>query len=123
MVTLYGRIVGAWIGTVIFKNDWKKAFVCCELIIISLSLGLFSKPQKYYSTKYMIVEQKKAITGNVVEKIVPIKDNDNTDINTDTEIKKDIKKIKNINYINEEQKHKSSLSNKESENLDKMKKK
>ena len=26
MVTSYGRIVGAWIGTVIFNNEWKKAF-------------------------------------------------------------------------------------------------
>ena len=119
MVTSYGRIVGAWIGTVIFKNDWKKAFVCCGLIIISLSLGLFSIPQKYYSTKYMIVEQKKTITGNVVEKIVPTKDNDNTDINTDMEIKKDIKKMKNINYINEDQKNKSSISKKETQHLDK----
>ena len=59
MVTSYGRIVGAWIGTVVFNNHWKKAFSCCGVIFFSLSFGLFSIPQKYYSTKYMIVQQKK----------------------------------------------------------------
>ena len=117
MVTSYGRIVGAWIGTVIFNNEWKKAFSCCGIIIISLSACLFMVPQKYYSTKYMIVEQKKTITGNVVEKIVPTKD-ENTDA-TDIEIKRDIEKMKDIKFINEEKKTKSSLSSKETEKLDK----
>ena len=57
MATSYGRILGAWIGTVIFNNGWKKAFVCCGIIFFILSFGLFIIPQKYYSTKYMIVEE------------------------------------------------------------------
>jgi len=83
------------------------------MIFFSLSAGLFAVPQKYYSTKYMIVEQKKTITGNVVEKLVPTKDE------TDTEIKKDIEKMKDIKFIDEEKKQKNSLSSKESEKLDK----
>ena len=113
MVTSYGRIAGAYIGTVIFNNEWKKAFTCCGMIFFSLSAGLFAVPQKYYSTKYMIVKKKKTITGNVVEKLVPTKDE------TDTEIKKDIEKMKDIKFIDEEKKQKNSLSSKESEKLDK----
>ena len=112
MVTSYGRILGAWIGTVVFNNEWKKAFSCCGIIFFTLSLGLFSIPQKYYSTKYMIVEQKKVVTGNVVEKLVPTKDNN------DTKIKKDIEQIDDIKYINEENKSKISKSDKSIENLD-----
>ena len=121
MVTSYGRIVGAWIGTVIFKNEWKKAFACCGIIFFSLSFSLFAVPQKYYSTKYMFVEQKKTITGNVVEKLVPTKDNnnnENTDT-TDTEIRKDIEKINDIKYLNEEKKNKKkSKKNEEKDGED-----
>ena len=98
MVTSYGRIVGAWIGTVIFDNEWKKAFICCGFIFFSLSFSLFAIPQKYFSTKYMIVEQQIKITGNIVEKLVPTKDND------DNEIKKDIENINDIEFINDEKK-------------------
>ena len=98
MVTSYGRIVGAWIGTVIFDNEWKKAFICCGFIFFSLSFSLFAIPQKYFSTKYMIVEQQRKITGNIVEKLVPTKDND------DNEIKKDIENINDIEFINDEKK-------------------
>ena len=124
MVTSYGRIVGAWIGTVVFNNHWRKAFSCCGVIFFSLSFGLFSIPQKYYSTKYMIVQQKKTITGNVVEKIVPTKDSniDYTD-NTDSEIKKDIEKIKDIKYIDDDSNVKTSLSSKETGKKDKNKNK
>ena len=91
MVTSYGRIVGAWIGTVIFENEWKKAFVCCGLIFFALSFSLFSVPQKYYSTKYMFVEQQKKITGNVIEKLVPTKNNEVDNLESeDSKIKKDI---------------------------------
>ena len=110
MVTSYGRIVGAWIGTVIFNNEWKKAFTCCGIIFFSLSFSLFAVPQKYYSTKYMFVEQKKSITGNVVEKLVPTKDNNNENTDTtDTEIRKDIEKINDIKYLNEEKKNKKKI--------------
>ena len=124
MVTSYGRIVGAWIGTVVFNNHWKKAFSCCGVIFFSLSFGLFSIPQKYYSTKYMIVQQKKTITGNVVEKIVPTKDSniDYTD-NTDTEIKNDIGKMEDIKYIDDDSNVKTSLSSKENEKKEKNKNK
>ena len=98
MVTSYGRIVGAWIGTVIFDNEWKKAFICCGFIFFSLSFSLFAIPQKYFSTKYMFVEQQRKITGNIVEKLVPTKDND------DNEIKKDIENINDIEFINDEKK-------------------
>ena len=122
MVTSYGRIVGAWIGTVMFDNDWKKAFACCGIIFFSLSFCLFVVPQKYYSTKYMFVEQKKTITGNVVEKLVPTKDNNNENTDTtDTEIRKDIEKINNIKYISEEKKNKSSSPNKKRKKIDKDK--
>jgi len=57
MVNSYGRIIGAWIGTVICDYDWKKAFSFCGVIFLILSLGLFIISQKYYSTKLMIVEQ------------------------------------------------------------------
>ena len=41
----------------------------------------------------MFLEQKKTITGNVVEKLVPTKDNNNENTDTtDTEIRKDIEK-------------------------------
>ena len=30
MALSVGMIIGAWIGTVIFKNNWKKSFVGCE---------------------------------------------------------------------------------------------
>ena len=64
IVKSYGRIIGAWIGTVIFDDNWKKAFSCCGIIFLILSLGLFIIPQKYYSTKYMIVEQHKNNSDN-----------------------------------------------------------
>ena len=126
MVTSYGRIVGAWIGTVIFNNEWKKAFACCGIIFFSLSFSLFAVPQKYYSTKYMFVEQKKTITGNVVEKLVPTKDNNNENTDTtDTEIRKDIEKINDIKYLNEEKKNKKKVQKdeekgeeKDEENID-----
>ena len=103
MVTSYGRIVGAWIGTVIFENEWKKAFVCCGLIFFVLSISLFAIPQKYYSTKYMFVEQQKKITGNVVEKLVPTKINEVDNLeNEDSKIKKDIENMNDIEYINDE---------------------
>ena len=103
MVTSYGRIVGAWIGTVIFENEWKKAFMCCGLIFFVLSISLFVIPQKYYSTKYMFVEQQKKITGNVVEKLVPTKSNEFDFLNSeDSKIKKDIENMNDIEYINDE---------------------
>ena len=116
MVTSYGRILGAWIGTVVFNNEWKKAFTCCGLMFFSLSAGLFCIPQKYYSTKYMIVEQKKVVTGNIVEKIVPTKDSDN-------EIKKNINKINDIEFIDEEKSSETPISDKNITNLDEEKEK
>ena len=98
MVTSYGRIVGAWIGTVIFDNEWKKAFSCCGVIFLVLSVGLFIIPQKYYSTKYMLVEQQKKYSGNIVEKLVPTKNDEN-------EIKKEIENIKDIEYLDDEKKN------------------
>jgi MFS family permease len=115
MVTSYGRIVGAWIGTVLFNNEWKRAFVCCGFIFFVLSFSLFSIPQKYYSTKYMFVEQQKKLTGNVIEKLVPTKEKHND--KTDAEMEKDIQKMKDIEYIDEDRK--SSSTRKKSEKLDK----
>ena len=104
MVTSYGRIVGAWIGTVIFDNEWKKAFSCCGVIFFVLSFGLFLIPQKYYSTKFMLVEQHRRYSGNIVEKLVPTK-------NIEKEIKKEIKNINGIEYLDEE-KNKSITNDK-----------
>ena len=98
MAISMGMILGAWIGTVLFNNDWKKSFICEGLIFIGLSASLFVVPQKYYSTKYMIVEQQK-ISGNPVEKIVPTKDDSN-----DSKIKKNIENVKDIKYIGEDKK-------------------
>ena len=98
MAISVGMILGAWIGTVLFNNNWKKSFICEGLIFIGLSASLFAVPQKYYSTKYMIVEQQK-ISGNPVEKIVPTKDNSN-----DSKIKKNIENVKDIKYIGEDKK-------------------
>ena len=98
MAISMGMILGAWIGTVLFNNDWKKSFICEGLIFIGLSASLFAVPQKYYSTKYMIVEQQK-ISGNPVEKIVPTKDDSN-----DSKIKKNIENVKDIKYIGEDKK-------------------
>ena len=97
MAISIGMIVGAWIGTVLFNNDWKKSFICCGVIFLMLAASLFIIPQKYFSTKYMIVEQQK-ISGNPVEKIVPTKE-DNND-----KIKKNIENIKDIKYIEDEKK-------------------
>ena len=99
MVTSYGRIVGAWIGTVIFDNEWKKAFFCCGIIFLTLSFGLFIIPQKYYSTKYMIVEHQKKYSGNIIEKLVPTKNNE-------IEMKKEIENINDIEYINDDDNNK-----------------
>ena len=98
MAISMGMILGSWIGTVLFNNDWKKSFICEGLIFIGLSASLFAVPQKYYSTKYMIVEQQK-ISGNPVEKIVPTKDDSN-----DSKIKKNIENVKDIKYIGEDKK-------------------
>ena len=98
MAISIGMILGAWIGTVLFNNNWKKSFICEGLIFIGLSASLFAVPQKYYSTKYMIVEQQK-ISGNPVEKIVPTKDDSN-----DSKIKKNIENVKDIKYIGEDKK-------------------
>jgi len=73
IVKSYGRIIGAWIGTVIFDDNWKKAFSCCGIIFLILTLGFFIIPQKYYSTKYMIVEQHKNNSDNDFEKLVETK--------------------------------------------------
>ena len=98
MAISIGMILGAWIGTVLFNNNWKKSFVCEGLIFIGLSVSLFAVPQKYYSTKYMIVEQQK-ISGNPVEKIVPTKDDSN-----ESKMKKNIENIKDIKYIGDSKK-------------------
>jgi len=98
MAISIGMILGAWIGTVLFDNDWKKAFICCGIIFIILSLSLFAVPQKYYSTKYMIVEQQKSSDGDVVEKVVLTKND------SDSNIKKNIEHIKDIKYIGDEPK-------------------
>ena len=99
MAISIGMIVGAWIGTVLFDNNWKKAFVCCGIIFIVLSFSLFSVPQKYYSTKYMIVEQQKNSDGNVVEKIVLTKSGDD-----ESSIKKNIEHMKDIKYLGDDKK-------------------
>ena len=70
MVSSYGRIVGAGIGTIIFQNDWKKAFICCGVFFLILSICIFAVPQKYFSTKYMFVEKQKIASGATVEKLV-----------------------------------------------------
>ena len=99
MAISIGMIVGAWIGTVLFDNNWKKAFVCCGVIFIILSLSLFAVPQKYYSTKYMIVEQQKNSDGNIVEKIVLTKSD-----NDESNIKKNIEQMKDIKYLGDDKK-------------------
>ena len=99
MAISIGMIVGAWIGTVLFDYIWKKAFVCCGIIFIVLSFSLFSVPQKYYSTKYMIVEQQKNSDGNVVEKIVLTKSGDD-----ESSIKKNIEHMKDIKYLGDDKK-------------------
>ena len=101
MVISYGRIIGACLGTVIFNNEWKKAFSCCGGIFLILSFCLFIIPQKYFSTKYMIVEKEKKFSGNIVEKIVPTKD---------IEIKKEIENINDIEYLDENN-NKNNLNN------------
>jgi len=99
MAISIGMIVGAWIGTVLFDNNWKKAFVCCGVIFIILSFSLFAVPQKYYSTKYMIVEQQKNSDGNIVEKIVLTKSD-----NDESNIKKNIEQMKDIKYLGDDKK-------------------
>ena len=99
MAISVGMIIGAWIGTVLFKNDWKKSFICCGFIFIILSFLLFTIPQKYYSTKYMIVEQQK-VSGNMVEKIVPTKDDNN-----ESKMKKNIANVGDIKFIGNDQKN------------------
>jgi MFS family permease len=99
MAISLGMIIGAWIGTVLFNNEWKKAFICCGIIFIILSLSLFSVPQKYYSTKFMIVEQQKSVNGNVVEKIVLTKSEKEDNNNS---IKKNIEHMKDIKYIGDD---------------------
>ena len=101
MAISIGMIVGAWIGTVLFNNDWKKSFICCGVIFLILSVSLFIIPQKYFSTKYMIVEQQK-VSGNLEEKIVPTKE-----VSTEN-IKKNIENIKDIKFIEEERKNNKS---------------
>ena len=93
MAISLGMILGAWIGTVLFKNNWKKAFVCCGCIFIIVSVNLFLIPQKYFSTKYMIVEQQK-VSGNLEEKIVLTKED-----SSELDIKKNIKNINDIKFI------------------------
>ena len=100
MAISLGMIIGAWIGTVLFNNEWKKAFICCGIIFIILSLSLFSIPQKYYSTKFMIVEQQKSAGGNVVEKVVLTK-SEKDDTNN---IKKNIEHMKDIKFIGDDNK-------------------
>ena len=100
MAISMGMIIGAWIGTVLFKNDWKKSFICCGIIFLILSACLFVIPQKYYSTKYMIVEQQKD-SGNLVEKIVPTREDKN-----DSNIKIHIENMKDIKFIEDEKKGK-----------------
>ena len=79
MVSSYGRIVGAGIGTIIFKNDWQKAFICCGVFFLILSFCIFAVPQKYFSTKYMFVEKQKIASGATVEKLVLTKGNNEID--------------------------------------------
>lgn len=79
MVSSYGRIVGAGIGTIIFQNDWKKAFICCGVFFLILSICIFAVPQKYFSTKYMFVEKQKVVSGATVEKLVLTKENNGID--------------------------------------------
>lgn len=100
MAISIGMILGAWI-TVLYKNNWKKAFIFCGFIFLSLSISLFLIPQKYFSTKYMIVEEQK-ISGNLEEKIVLTKEDSN-----EIKIKKNIKNINDIKFIENERKNSS----------------
>ena len=111
MAISVGMIIGAWIGTVLFNNNWKKSFICCGFLFLILSGSLFVIPQKYYSTKYMIVEQNKD-SGNPVEKIVPTKNND-------SKIKKNIENVRDIKFIGDEKK--SSRKNKKIEKIEEEK--
>ena len=128
IVKPYGRIIGAWIGTVIFDDDWKKSFFYCGIIFLVLSLELFIIPQKYYSTKYMIVEQHKTNSDNDYEKLVETKSIENDIINVEKnesnpkvkifeekeiDVKNKDKKEKLLNdqHINEENKTVKILSN------------
>ena len=117
MVSSLGRIIGAWIGTVIFKNDWKKAFICCGLIFFILSFLLFVIPQKYFSTRYMFIEQQKDNKGIVTEKLVSTKDNDiNTDSNNDDGTTKEIELVcneKNTGLNEDESNNSLNKENKE----------
>ena len=117
MVSSLGRIIGAWIGTVIFKNDWKKAFICCGLIFFILSFFLFVIPQKYFSTRYMFIEQQKDNKGIVTEKLVSTKDNDiNTDSNNDDGTTKEIELVcneKNTGLNEDESNNSLNKENKE----------
>ena len=99
MAISVGMIIGAWIGTVLFNNDWKKSFICCGFIFIFLSFLLFTIPQKYYSTKYMIVEEQK-VSGNSVEKIVPTKED-----SKESKMKKIIANVGDIKFIRNDKKN------------------
>ena len=109
MAISIGMILGAWIGTVLCKNNWKKAFLFCGFIFISLSISLFLIPQKYFSTKYMIVEEQK-ISGNLEEKIVLTKEDSN-----EIKIKKNIKNINDIKFIENERKKRSNKKSNQKE--------
>ena len=86
MVNTYGRIIGSGLGTIIFKNEWKKAFICCGITFEILALLIIIFPQKYFSTKYMFVEKHKKHNGDIVETLVFTKDN-NDDKNKDNDLK------------------------------------
>ena len=118
MAISIGMILGAWIGTVLFNNDWKKAFICCGIIFIMLSFSLFSIPQKYYSTKYMIVEQQKNSDGNIVEKIVLTKSGSD-----ESTIKKNIEHMKDIKYLGDDKKPAKKKKFKKKEKKKKKKRK
>ena len=86
MVNSYGRVIGSGLGTIIFHNEWKKAFICCGIFFEVLALSIIIIPQKYFSTKYMFVEKQKRQNGDTVETLVFTKDNENKD-NKDNDLK------------------------------------
>ena len=110
MVKPYGRIIGAWISTVIFDNDWKKASFYCGIIFFILSFCLFIIPQKYYSTKYMVVEEKRKNSENFDEKLSKNKMSDNI-------IRNEKENVNDIEYFNNTKKDIDENNNYKKEKL------
>lgn len=57
IIESYGKVIGAFMGTNLFENDWKKSLAVSGLFFFALGVLFFFIPSYYFTTKYVLAEK------------------------------------------------------------------